>query len=132
MSRSLLPFVAISALLGAAWTPPPGALLAAPAAEVLVTSSPNTDVRVIAQQAAVTARVGGLARRDDTLFARTPLRFGASLRGAEVRIEAAGRVPVKVEATITGGPATGFSGAGRVVRLRRGGEGGDVLAPWAR
>ena len=98
------------------------AVPAAPVAEVVVTSSPNTAVRVVAPAAAgLRAATAGVEARGDTLVGRTPLRFRAGLADADVRVEAAGGVAIRVHATLTGAPARELGAGGRAVVLRAGG-----------
>ena len=121
MLRNTLMLMAGSALLVGANEGPRASR--APTADVTITSSPNTAVRIIAP-ATASVRLHGEpgTGRGDTLLARTPIRFTASLAGSDVRIESVDGATVDLVATLQDGAAWRLGGSGRTLLLRAGGR----------
>lgn len=121
MLRGILMIVAGSTLIGGA-----AADLTAgrvPTADVRITSSPNTAVRIIAP---APAEVRLLSKRGtmsgDTLVVRTPVRLTASLDAGDLRVESADGVTIEVEAILRDAAAMRLSGSGRTLILKAGGS----------
>ena len=120
MLHRMLMILAGGTLVGAAAGT---AVLDAPAAEIRITSSPNTAVRIVAPaSASVSVAAAPVTVHGDTLLVRTPVRFTASLATGDLRIESVDTVSVDVEALLSSGPTMRLAGSGRALILKAGGR----------
>lgn len=79
----------------------------APRADVMVTSSPNTEVLIYASTPSQFALRGQpLQTRTDTIRTITPVQFEAYLDAGEIHVSSTTGVPVTVEAAMAHAPAT--------------------------
>lgn len=96
----------------------------APHADIAVTSSPNTAVLIYATSPSAFALRGSEMRvRTDTIHATTPVSLTAFLNAGDIHVDAAGTVPIEVEASLTRAPATRLGATGRRIVLESGGAG---------
>ena len=127
MRRSVLTVVIGCTLLGgASLALASGSVPAAgvaPTAEVRVTSSPNTAVRLIAPATAgLRVQTAPGTTRGDTLVLRTPIRLTATVAANDLRIESVEGVELRVEASLRDAVAWRLGGTGRLLILKAGGR----------
>lgn len=93
-------------------------------ARITVSSSPNTEVRIIgARASALQVTNKAVHVLGDTVLARTPLQIEASLEDGDLRFESRDSVPIAVDARIMDAPATRLAATGFAVVLKTGGRG---------
>lgn len=127
MRQSILAVIVGSTLLGGASVALASSTVASagvvPTAEVRVTSSPNTVVRVIAPASAgMRVQTAPGTMRGDTLLLRTPIRLTATLATDDLRIESAEGAELTVEASLRDAAAWRLGGTGRLLILKAGGR----------
>jgi hypothetical protein len=111
--------------LGACASPPDVPNIAsAPYAEIAVRSSPNTSIMVYSSAPSAFALRGGEMKvRSDTIRAITPVNLTAFLNAGDIYVASAERVPIEVQARLTGAPALRLGASGLRVVLESGGAG---------
>jgi hypothetical protein len=122
--KTLLLALGIFAAAGCASQPSLPNLASAPHADIAVTSSPNTNVLLYATAPSAFALRGSEMKvRADTIHATTPVNLTAFLNAGDIHVDAAGSVPIEVQATLSRAPATRLGAKGSRIVLMSGGAG---------
>jgi hypothetical protein len=95
-----------------------------PRADIEITSSPNTSVRIYSTVPSQFALAGQqLYTRSDTVRATTPVQLEAYLTNGEIHVTADSNVALNVDATIAHAPAKHATASGRHIVIDAGGSG---------